>query len=976
KRSSGDVNRVRLEIGDKETLPLHSRQIAVKVEGFRARVVMDCYFYNHHNRRFEGTFKLKLPNGASPSFFAFGETKKVFEKARDAKVTTIDYAQNKQWNFHGDSLLVNRTGEWSAVKRARVVPKQKAAYAYTQTVYNQVDPALMEWSGADMFNCRVYPLTAKKMHHIVIAYDIDLLETDENYVLQLALGNAPPKKAKTATKKKPSTKNQSNLVKTPSLKVNLAIAQANTQTLNILPAVQPQQLGNNVHLHWVNPEEREVKVTIPKQSQLVLKSVGGQAINYFATSFKANLPKIPRKNMKKNVVFLLDVSLSSQPDKFNVWLTTLRTLLHENRDVIKRFSVIFFNVEAFWWRKGWTKNSPGNIASFMKFANKLSLEGATDLGRALDEVYNSKLKSKAKYLFLLSDGDLSWGENGLYQLSKKIASQDELYAFSTGLSGTDARILDHLARSTQGAVFSILNESEVYEVSQNFRFQPWRINQVTMPGSSDFLLAGRPQYLYPGQKIVLAGRYAQNMANTLFIDLTQPAHVHTLKVNFSQRVASALAPRVYGQIATTQLEDLGSLGEKDAIKYATHFEVPGQTCSFVMLESDRDYKRYNIQPEDNLKFVQQNLVNKLLPGLLKNLASLGNPKVDFINLVKKLSGLDKSHSGSELKLSKTLDSLIKSLPVDDFIVHSPRLNGRRRTKSGMLDELLATLQDDSPDYKIINRAADRRRNKGDAMRLLSSLVEKNAGDPNQLRDVGFSAMKWGLTAHTYFIFKKLIDLRPYQPPSYQLIAQALVQMGKYELAMLYYELAVETEWDDWESHDFKTIVAMDYLRLLRKLKQKRGFKLHKYVAQRLLELEELIHDEDYSFKTKDLMVYITWNTDQTYVDLYVKEPSKEVCSYKNDETNNGGMMTEDVEGLGPVLYYADKTQKGKYEIRVNYYNQQQERASTKTRVYIVVYRNWGRRNEKVTHKVITLDSKNANTVEAEDKMVRIGKIRF
>lgn len=1000
KRSSGNVNKVRLEIGDEadETLPLHSRQIAVKVEGFRARIVMDCYFYNYHNKRYEGTFKLKLPNGASPAFFAFGGTKLNFKNDQLAKA--VDYSQGKQWNFDGDSLLANRSNGWTSVKRARVVPKQKAAYAYTQTVGRQVDPALMEWAGADMFNCRVFPLMGKTMHHIVIAYDIDLLEVDGNYVLQMALGNAPLKASEIAKHNKRIAKamNQTNnnrrgrrnrprninaprfVVKKAQLGVHVAVAQANQNSLAVLPATTPLQVGNNVHLKWHNPKAKELKITIPKQEQLLLTSAakGNKNLRYFATAFKANLPKVPRKNIKQHAVFMLDVSLSSQPDKFNVWLATLRTFLRENRDIVKSFSVLCFNVEAFWWRKGWSRNTPQNVRRFMRFANKLSLEGATDLGRALDELYSSKLKDRAKYVFLLSDGDLSWGENGLYQLSKKIPSQDQVYAFSTGFSGTDPRVLDHLTRRSKGAVFSVVNQSELQEVSKNFRYQTWRIEALKMAGCSDFLLAGRPQYLYPGQKVVLAGRYAQQATKRLDIQLSQAGQTHTLNINFSQQLASALAPRVYGQIATTQLEDLGSLTKKDAIKYATHFEVPGQTCSFVMLESERDYRRYNIKPEDNLEFIKQNPVNQLLASLLKKMGALGNPKADFIHLVEKLSGKNTRNSGSKLELPAALDSLIKALPEDVFQVYSPRLKGSRRTRAGMSPKLLATLASEQPDYNIVMQAAQQRarRNQGNAIRLLSSLVEKNASNPNQLRDVGFMAMKWGLTEHTYFIFKKLIDLRPYEPPSYQLIAQALDQMGKYELAMLYYDIAIHTEWQDWESHDFKWIATLDYIHLLRRLSKTRNFKLKAYAKKRLKELEEWMDDEVYSTKTKDLMVYITWNTDETYVDLYVTEPSKEVCSYKNSETKNDGIMTEDVEGLGPVLYYIDEAKKGTYDIKINYYNEREQRASTKTRVYVVVYRNWGKPNESVSRKVVTLASQDVNTNEDEGKKVRIGKVRI
>jgi hypothetical protein len=69
-----DENSVQVSVGDKDYLPLKSVQVAVRVDGFRARVLFDYFFYSDKPKQLRGTFKLKLPVGASPYYFAFGET--------------------------------------------------------------------------------------------------------------------------------------------------------------------------------------------------------------------------------------------------------------------------------------------------------------------------------------------------------------------------------------------------------------------------------------------------------------------------------------------------------------------------------------------------------------------------------------------------------------------------------------------------------------------------------------------------------------------------------------------------------------------------------------------------------------------------------------------------------------------------------------------------------------------------------------
>ena len=71
-------------------------------------------------------------------------------------------------------MMAERTSSWRAPKEARMVPREKAAFAYTETVRQRVDPAIMEWAGAGVFSARVFPLAAHKIHRIVVGYDVDL----------------------------------------------------------------------------------------------------------------------------------------------------------------------------------------------------------------------------------------------------------------------------------------------------------------------------------------------------------------------------------------------------------------------------------------------------------------------------------------------------------------------------------------------------------------------------------------------------------------------------------------------------------------------------------------------------------------------------------------------------------------------------------------------------------------------------------
>ena len=74
KRSTLSGNTSRILVGDNEALPLHKVEIRTRIDGFRARVMLDLFFENDRHDGLEGTFQLRLPEGASPYFLAFGQT--------------------------------------------------------------------------------------------------------------------------------------------------------------------------------------------------------------------------------------------------------------------------------------------------------------------------------------------------------------------------------------------------------------------------------------------------------------------------------------------------------------------------------------------------------------------------------------------------------------------------------------------------------------------------------------------------------------------------------------------------------------------------------------------------------------------------------------------------------------------------------------------------------------------------------------
>jgi hypothetical protein len=941
KRSHIVANTSRLMIGDDEELPLKGMQVNVLIEGFRARVVIDTYYFNPHDRQYEGAFKLRLPDGANPYFFAFGEMTITSEVDFNRPIFMSQKAATDQ-GISPEAIMAARQDSWSAPKQARMVPREKAVLAYGETVRRSVDPALMEWSGPGIFSARVFPLLPKKLHRIVMGYEVGLLPVGNDYEYRLDL---PPD--------------------IPQSVVDLSVTEIPNSRIAVTPDVKlSDTVGNDIsevpgkyYHRFENPEAETILVRLINPGTMMLTGTDIKTSNYFATSFRPNLPSAPFSTASDTSVFLVDISLSSNPDQFNIYLKLIEAILNNNRDAIRKFAVLFFNIETFWWQDTFTINNAENVSELIRFANQLSLEGATDIGAALKKAMNPDWSGvdigiERRDIFLLSDGAVTWGQSDLFALSQilKGGQSNALFAFRTGFSGSNITTLNHLARESGGAVFSVVGESEIESASRAHRAQPWQIEGVRLKGCNDLLLAGRPLTIYPGQILNLAGRGTPGPEAQIILSLRRGNKSITVPTTITHALATPLAARTYGLIAVGQLESFGHATLDTSKAYATYFRITGKTDSLLMLETEEDYKRFNINPEENAFVVKSTSVAATISSTLQQIGKLlGDPKVAFLNWLEKME----KQPGFAFEIPAALKLVLRDMPPEAFMVETKPLTVVHRTWEGIPAKVKNQLATKKLEYDTLNDEAARRfkaYGASDALRALSSLVENNPGDTVLCRDIAYASMNWGLPGHAYHLLRRVAELRPYEPQTYRDMARVLEESNRIDLALIYYEIGLIGHWNE-RFGEFRRIHGIDYLRFLEKIVSGRLPASGYEYAQARIETVASQFDPG----NADLLVSITWNTDYTDVDLHVVEPTGETCFYENPKTKIGGLLTRDVtQGYGPEMYILPKAKAGTYIIRVKYYASNANRAGTRTKVSATVFEDWGTDHETVAHKTVTL----------------------
>jgi hypothetical protein len=930
KRSEFASNTSRLTIGDKEELPLRAAQIKVTVDGFRARVLLDLFYENDRPQQYEGTFQLRLPNEASPYFFAFGKTALTADPTVLAATRSFDDA--KHTRSAPEAIFLEREKSWTEPREARVVPKEKAAFAYTETVRGRIDPALMEWAGAGVFNARVFPLEKQRVHRIVVGYDVPLLAVGDDLELRIDV----PDQAKSAL-------------------VDIEIGDPKAAA-RFTPA--PSREEGKRYYRFADPKEHTIALRITKPGVTVLAGEDSKTGAYFATSFAPALPASPAKaEPPSQAVFLVDTSMTANPDAFNVQLKLLESILENNRSTLKKAAVLFFNVGLSWYKDGFFDNTPENAKALLEHARTLALEGATDLGAALAEgarpAWFVPVEPQPKWnLFLLSDGAATWGESDTFALSNAVASgfSGPLFAYQTGLPGADGAALARLAKDSGGAVFSVVSETEVAAASTAHQSRAWQIKNVELKGGSDLLLAGRPKAVFPGQRLGLVGRGEPAKDAEIVLTVEQGGEEKTVRTKIARRVSSTLAARAYGETAVAAIEELDTALEPAAIAYATHFRVTGRTCSLLMLESQADYERFGINPDSSAQTVLSANAADIVASAWKKVGdALGDPKLGFLAMLARLERLD----GVKLALPSEARSAIEAMPRATFEVQAPRLLPKRVTREGVPGNYEELIQTKNLDYDSAVAEAERRLKAlgpADALVALSSLVEQSPGDGVLARDVGQSALAWDLPGAAYHLFRRVAIARPFEPQTYAAMASSLARMKNADLAIAYYEIALAGHWDA-RFGEFPKIVAADYVRLLGAIdKGTLTAGAAAYARSRKPALTALL-----GIEKADLVVIIGWNTDATDIDLHVVEPTGEECFYSNRVTKIGGRLTQDVtQGYGPEMYVLSQAKGGDYRVFAHYFASHQNRMSARTKVFATVFERWGSPDERVTEKTVLL----------------------
>jgi hypothetical protein len=918
----------------------------VTIDGPRARTVVDHIFRNPHNQQLEGTFEYPLPTGASPSYFAMflGQSRdRVPPRFGSGKAAPLPPEALAQLS-PAEIVKHVSTADWGNLQEARVVSKQKALETYEDVVRGRIDPALLEYAGGNTFTGRVFPIPAKGYNRVILAYEELLPMIQEKAVYHFPLPGRP----------------------LPEMQFSLQANTAECKEPLFFPKDTRKEEGGSFLLYrrtWTDtkPEGNVVFAYTPtdRRIQAISGRHGENGPQYVYARIHPELTKAAQKQaFAHHAVFLLDTSLSEHPGRFAVNLMLLRKVLESDPD-IKQFNILTFNVGAAWLEpKGWLPNTTAGRDQAFARLNGIVLEGATDVAAAVEKLIEPGLPLAAGtplHVFLLSDGQITWGESDIPTLAARFESRcpfpTRFTCYRTGLGADNLELFEALTRRG-GGTFNCFSEADLPAVAVAHRRECFQVEQVRLvggPTASDLLIAGRRAAIYPGGELIVAAKMSGTGHVQAVLEGTYQGKKLVLEYPLEVTGAGELAARGWAEIAVASLLALNDPKlDPLATAYCQEFGIGSRVASFLVLENEADYKRFNLEDERGRTIAGD--LGQFLKDMWTNLGQAVSPREAFGRFLAQLGprvallgGEQGAYVQQLLVLLRDADFELPAAPLGGAVLHardvSPRYLAARDADLGNPDIYLTEAR----------RRADGRDADG-AVRVLSSVVEAYPARSDALRLVGYRLLDLQQPVHAARLFQRVQASRPFEPHSYRDLARSLEACGKYGLAAVQYEIILAGTWHNRFGEALKVVAREEYGHMLREAIRKKAVsrELANHFGERLEQM-------DTSRLQSDLRVTISWNTDATDVDLWVIEPDGTKCFYSNRRTPSGGELSEDqTQGYGPERYQIKQAKKGVYRIMVHYFRGNPNLLAEETHVNVVVARHSGTPQETMERHTVIL----------------------
>ncbi len=217
-----------------------------------------------------------------------------------------------------------------------------------------------------------------------------------------------------------------------------------------------------------------------------------------------------------------------------------------------------------------------------------------------------------------------------------------------------------------------------------------------------------------------------------------------------------------------------------------------------------------------------------------------------------------------------------------------------------------------------------------ALRVLSNLAEMQLENRHVLRVLGYRLLQAKAPGLAVPVFRDVLALGEEEPQSFRDLALALEADNQPQAALAAFNEVVVRPWDD--RFDGISLIALDELTTL---VARTGVDA-RAVDPRLRRPMPL-----------DLRVVLSWDSDNSDMDLWVTDPNGERAYYGNRLTFQGGQMSRDFTGgYGPEQFSLRQAKPGRYKVEANYFGSGEQLVTGATTLSLRLSTHWGSRRQQ------------------------------
>ena len=842
-------------------------------------------------------------------------------------------------------------GTW---RDAVPVEKDKGRQVFDDVTRQRIDPALLEATQGNQFKLRVYPLPAGGQRRVRLTIT-ERLQIDASghatWRLHLPVGAA-----------------------LDTFSGQLAVAGLGGQQIGPvrgLPGTPWQSDAQGARMQWQHSRYRpenmlEVRLAVPT-TPAVLTETRDAASYFYAEVAAPQTPAAPRPHPAR-LALVWDASSSGAARDHAREFALLDAYFKAIGNTQVTLTLAREQAEA----AGVFQIENGNWQALRQTLQAVAYDGATS-AQALVPA------GRADAVLLFSDGMVNYGSG-----STPVGDVPVLAVHAA--ASADAARLERTARASGGS-FVDLTQTSPEQGARLLQTQPLRL--VRMGGAGISHAVASP--INAQGRVAVAGMFDAT-AQSVTLEWQTPAgtrQTQTIALGRQGAASGHLAAALWARLTVNELSADYRANQARITELGKQFSLVTKATSLIVLDRVEDYVRHNITPPDPLRaaFEQRKAQQKLMltqdaqrhiddiarrfkerqawwnkdfpkgpppqaKPVLKNRTALAEQAGDMqlqamrpmpapAPMVAAATAAPAARSRAVSEAQKTINTgggaaASSSIQLKKWQPDSPYA---RRLRAAAPGAMYAIYLQERPAYlnstAFYLDAADiffEKKQPQLALRILSNLAEMDLENRHVLRILGYRLLQAQRPDLAIPVLEKVLEWAPDEPQSWRDVGLARAAAGHNQKAVDTLYEVVRKPWHN-RFPDIELIALGELNAIVARSKEKIDTSA---IDPRLLKNLPL-----------DVRAVLTWDADNTDIDLWVTDPNGEKVYYAHPASYQGGRISRDFTGgYGPEEFILKTAKPGKYLVQAQFYGHRQQVVAPATTLQLGLFTHFGKPTQK------------------------------